>query len=103
MLKINQIIFIEVYHNVKIRDYLRQQFGERAEDYTEQLLIRHQAAGKLSPHDTCALAGLFNAFRFGWIYWTFFLDYKEPFDLEKAEADLQRVIRLPEELTKPAG
>jgi AcrR family transcriptional regulator len=87
LVKIIHILFIEMHHNEKIRDYLKREYGTRAEDYTEALFRNQIEDNKIRACDH-ALAEVFNAFRFAcstrlssWI--------THPKEIERMEKDLQ--------------
>ena len=100
LIKIVHILFIEMHHNEKIRDYLKKEYGERADDYTEALFRKQMEEGKIRPCDPRALAQVFNGFRFAWLYQTFILDYGKPLKIDRMEKDLQAPIELFEKLLK---
>ena len=100
LVKIIHILFIEMHHNEKIRDYLKREYGTRAEDYTEALFRNQIEDNKIRACDPRALAEVFNAFRFAWLYQTFIMDYSEPREIERMEKDLQAPIELFEQLLK---
>ncbi|ACL16215.1 TetR/AcrR family transcriptional regulator [Methanosphaerula palustris] len=100
LVKTAHIMFTEMYHNEKIRDYVKKEYGKRADDYTEKLFRKHVMDGTIRPCDTRALAILFNSFRFAWMFKTFILDYGEPMDIGKMEKSLQAPIKLFEDLLK---
>jgi AcrR family transcriptional regulator len=101
LVKIVRIMFTEMYHNEKIREYMKKEYGKRADDYTEKLFRKHVKDGRIRPCDTRAMAVLFNSFRFSWMFKTFILDYGEPVDIGRMEKSLQAPIRLFEDLLKP--
>ncbi len=101
LVKIVRIMFTEMYHNEKIRAYMKKEYGRRADDYTEKLFRKHVKDGRIRPCDTRALAVLFNSFRFSWMFTTFILDYSEPLDIGRMEKSLQAPIGLFEDLLKP--
>jgi len=100
LIKIVHILFIEMHHNEKIRDYLKKEYGERADDYTEALFRKQMEEGKIRPCDPRSLAQIFNGFRFAWLYQTFILDYGKPLKIDRMEKDLQAPIELFEKLLK---
>lgn len=100
LVKIIHILFIEMHHNEKIRDYIRNEYGERADEYTEALFRKHIEDGTIRPCDSRALAKVFNGFRFAWLYQTVILDYDKLKEVSRMEKDLQAPIELFEELLK---
>jgi len=101
LVRIIHILFIEMHHNEKIRDYLKKEYGERADEYTEALFRKQMEDGMIRPCDPRALAKIFNAVRFAWLYQTFILDYGKPRKIDKMENDLKVPIEFFEELLKP--
>ncbi|HET6581378.1 MAG TPA: TetR/AcrR family transcriptional regulator [Methanoregula sp.] len=101
LVKIIHILFIEMHHNEKIREYIEKEYGEKADEYTEVLFRKAIEDGKIRPCDPRALAKVFNAFRFAWLYQTFILDFDKPRETGRMEKDLQAPIELFEELLKP--
>ncbi len=101
LVKIIHILFIEMHHNEKIRDYLQKEYGEKADEYTEVLFRKAIEDGNIRPCDPRALAKVFNAFRFAWLYQTFILDFDKPRETGRMEKDLQAPIGLFEQLLEP--
>jgi len=101
LVKIIHILFIEMHHNEKIRDYMTKEYGEKADDYTEMVFRKHMEEGTIRPCDPRALAKVFNAFRFAWLYQTFVLDDGKSRDIDPMEKDLEGSIELFEELLIP--
>jgi AcrR family transcriptional regulator len=101
LIRIVHVLFIEMHHNEKIRDYLKREYGSRAEDYTEALFQQQMDGKKIRPCDPRALAEVFNAFRFAWLYQTFVMDYTKPRTIEMMEKELQAPIEFFEKLLKP--
>jgi len=101
LVKIIHILFIEMHHNEKIRAYMKKEYGENADEYTEVLFRKAIEDGKIRPCDPRALAKVFNAFRFAWLYQTFILDFDKPQETGSMEKDLQAPIGLFEHLLEP--
>jgi len=100
LVKIIHILFIELHHNEKIRDYMQNEYGERADDYTEAVFRKQMEEGRIRPCDPKALAKVFNAVRFAWLYQTFILDYSTPLEIAVMEKDLQVPIGFFDNLLK---
>ncbi len=101
LVRIIHILFIELHHNEKIREYIMKEYGGRADEYTEAVFRKQMEDGTIRPCDPLALARVFNAFRFAWLYQTFILDSGIPLETGRMEKDLQGPIGLFEELLKP--
>jgi AcrR family transcriptional regulator len=101
LLKIIHIFFIEMHHNEKIRDSLKKEYGERADEYTERVFRKHMEEGTIRPCDPRALAKVFNAFRFAWLYQTFIFNDGKPLKIDEMEKDLEGPIELFEKLLIP--
>ena len=101
LVRITQIMFLEMHHNEKIREYIQQQYGSRADDYTSALFQKQMEEGAIRDCDPRALATVFNAFRFTWLFETFILGHDTPLEIGRMEKDLQGPIELFEHLLKP--
>ncbi len=101
MVKIAHIMFTEMYHNDRIRDYFRKEYIERGDSTTEAIFREQVEAGKIKPCNVRALAGLFNAYRFAWVFQSFVFDYGRPIDMDAIKRDLEAQIELFEDLLKP--
>lgn len=100
ILKIAHIMFTEMYHNDRIRDYVRKEYIERGDATTQAIFREQMEAGKIKPCDVRALAGLFNAYRFAWIFQNFVFDYGQPLDMDAVKRNLEAQIKLFENLLK---
>jgi hypothetical protein len=98
LVKIARIMYAEMLHSDDIRNYLREEFGEKADSYAEAIFRRLEEKGSIRACDPRALARVFNAFRFQWIFKTFIVGYGETLGIDALEKDLQAPIRLFEEL-----
>lgn len=101
LVRIIHILFMEMHHNEKIRDYMRNEYGVRADDYTEAVFHKQMEENRIRSCDPRALAEIFNAFRFAWLWQTFILDYGKPRKTEEMEEDLQGPIGFFETILKP--
>ena len=101
MIKIAHIMFTEMYHNDRIRDYVRREYIERGDTLIEGIFRDQIETGKIRHCDPRALAGLFNAYRFAWVFQSFVFDYGKPLDMDAIKADLEAQIGLFEDLLKP--
>lgn len=101
LVRITQIMFLEMHHNENIREYLQQQYGRRADDYTCAVFQKQMEDGAIRACDPRALATVFNAFRFTWLFETFILGSGTPPEIGRMEKDLQGPIELFEQLLKP--
>lgn len=99
--KIAHIMFSEMYHNDRIRDYVQREYIERGDATIETIFREQMEAGKIKSCNARALAGLFNAYRFTWVFGSFVLDYGKPVDMDAIKRDLEAQIKLLEELLKP--
>lgn len=101
MIKIAHIMFTEMYHNDRIREYVQREYIERGDEMTEAIFREQMEAGKIRPCDVRALAGLFNSYRFAWVFQTFVFDYGKPVDICRVKKELESQIELFEDLLKP--
>jgi AcrR family transcriptional regulator len=101
LIKILNILFHEMNPNEVVRDYLKREYGVRADEYTEALFRKEMEAGRIRQCDVRALAVLFNSFRFAWLLQKFIIDRGQPHDLEEMESEMEAQIRLFEQLTAP--
>jgi AcrR family transcriptional regulator len=101
LVKILHILFNEMNPNERIRDYIKREYGVKADEYTEALFRKEMEAGRIRQCDVKALAILFNSFRFAWLFQTFIIDFGKPHDIEKIEGEMESQIKLFEQLTAP--
>lgn len=101
LVKILHILLHEMNMNEKVREYLRDTYGARADEYTETLFRKEMEEGRIRQCDVKALATLFNAFRFAWIFQTFIIDHGQQYDIDQIESEMESQIRLFEQLTAP--
>lgn len=101
VMRIMRILYAEMNHNERIREFFRREFVERADDHMESLFGRCVEAGSIKPCDTRSLARVFNAFRAEWTIYKFGIVGGDPIDAvdtEALRADLEGPIRFFEEL-----
>ncbi len=60
LVRIVHILFMEMHHNEKIRDYMRKEYGMRADDYTEAVFRKQMEEHRIRSCDPRALAEVFN-------------------------------------------
>jgi AcrR family transcriptional regulator len=101
LVKILRILLYEMNPNERMREFIKREYGVRADEYTEALFRKEMEAGRIKQFDAKALAALVNSFRFAWLFQKFIIDYSEPHDLEKLESEMESQIRLFEQLTGP--
>lgn len=101
LVKIAHILFTEMYHSDRIRDYMRREYLDRGDATTEALFREQMDTGKIRHCDPVALAGLFNAYRFSWCYEAFIFEYGKPLDKRAMERELEAKIKLFEALLTP--
>jgi AcrR family transcriptional regulator len=92
MIKITRILFAEMNHNEGIRGFLRDEMGEKADDYTEALFKRCIEDGSIRPCDPRGLAQVINAFREKWLLENFIIARNGDLDAEKTENELNASI-----------
>ncbi len=78
--RITRIMVIEMYHNEKMRDYVRRELFERPVDETEILFIKLIEKGKIRPCDPRAMSTLFISYLVYWYFEAFIFGYGEPMD-----------------------
>jgi AcrR family transcriptional regulator len=101
LVKILRILLYEMNPNERMREFIKREYGVRADEYTEALFRKEMEAGRIRQCDVKALATLVNSFRFAWLFQKFIIDYSKPHDLEKLESEMESQIRLFEQLTAP--
>jgi AcrR family transcriptional regulator len=101
LVRIARIMYAEMHHRERIREYLREGLSERAVDAIEELFRRQAEEGSIRSCDFRALARVFNAFRAEWIFETFIVDRDAHPDAAKLEEDLRAPIELFEKLLTP--
>ncbi len=99
LVKILHILFYEMNPNQEIKDYIKREYGVRADEYTEALFRKEMEAGRIRTCDVKALAVLFNSFRFAWLFQTFIIGFGKPHGIEKIESEMESQIKLFEQLT----
>ena len=99
--RIIRILFMEMHHNEKIRDYIKREYVERAEDYTEALFQKQIDDNKIRSCDPRVLAEVFNAFRSTWLFRNFIIDYGKTPDVQAMEEELRPHIEFFEHFFVP--
>ncbi len=92
LVKIIHILFMEMHHNDRIRDFMKTGYGERADVYTAAIFRQQMDEGRIVPCDPHALARIFNGFRFAWLFQTFILSDRGAISAKKMEMDLEEAI-----------
>lgn len=95
--KIGTILMNEARINAKIGAYLEETMGRRASDAVTALVQAEIDSGRLAPVDARALANLFNALRFGWVYQAQLLGGAVPAERGRSKEDLEGIISVFEE------
>jgi len=103
IIKIAHIMFTEMYHNTRIRDYLQKEYVERGNAMTQAIFREQMKAGKIKTCDVQALSSLFNSYRFAWVFNIFVIYYGKPLDMDVLKRDIEAQIKLFEDLLKPDG
>lgn len=104
VMRIMRILYAEMNHNERIREFFRREFVERADDNMEALFRRCVEAGSIKPCDTRSLARVFNEFRAEWTFHKLGIaggDKIVAIDAAVLRADLEGPIRFFEELFVP--
>ncbi|WP_048149871.1 TetR/AcrR family transcriptional regulator [Methanolacinia paynteri] len=101
LVKIIRILFMEMPHNGNIRDYMKREYVERADDYTEALFQKQIDDNKIRSCDPRVLAEVFNSFRFTWLFRNFIIDYGKTPDVRAMEEELWPHIEFFEKLFVP--
>ena len=101
LIRIIRILFMEMPHNENIRDYMKREYVERADDFTEALFREQIGDKKIRPCDPRTLAEVFNAFRFTWLFQNFIIDNKDTWDIHAMELELEPHIQFFETLFIP--
>jgi AcrR family transcriptional regulator len=101
--RITRIMVIEMYHNEKIRDYVRRELFERPVDETEILFRKLMEKGRIKPCDPRAMATLFISYLVYWYFEIFIFSYGEPIDLGRNEKIMQSQITSLVDLLEPEG
>ncbi len=99
--RITRIMLIEMYHNEKIREYVRRELFERPVDETEALFKKLMETGKIKPCDPRAMATLFISYLVYWYFEIFIFRYGEPMDSDRNEKMTQAQIRSFADLLEP--
>jgi len=101
VVKIMRILYIEMFHNEKVRRFFRAEFMERADDHLAGLFGRCIELGTIRDCDPRELASVFNAFRSEWAFKAYILDGEAGVDPEAARDDLRAAIRFFERMLCP--
>jgi len=99
--KITRIMLIEMYHNEKIRNYVRKELFVRPVDETEILFRKLMAKGKIRTCDPRALSTLFISYLIFWYFEVFIFNYGESMDPGRIEKMAQAQVRLFVDLIEP--
>jgi AcrR family transcriptional regulator len=101
--RITRIMLIEMYHNEKIRNYVRRELFERPVDETEALFKKLVEKGKIRPCDPRALSTLFISYLVYWYFEAFIFSYGAPQDLGHIEKEMQAQIEAFADMFAPEG
>lgn len=101
--RITRIMLIEMYHNEKIRDYVRRELFERPVDETAILFKKLMEKGKIKPCDPRALSTMFISYLVYWYFEVFIFSYGVQSDLDRVDKELHAQIDLIVELARPEG
>ncbi len=101
--RVTRIMLIEMYHNEKIRNYVRRELFERSVDETEILLRKLMEKGKIKQGDPRALSTLFISYLVYWYFDLFILRYGAPADPAYTEKTTQDMVKLFADLLEPDG
>ena len=101
--RITRIMVIEMYHNEKIRNYVRRELFERPVDETEILFRKLMEKGKIRPCDPRAMSTLFISYLVYWYFEIFIFSYGEPMNSDFNEQMTQAQIRSFADLLEPEG
>jgi len=99
--KIIRIIYNEMHHNEKIRQYYLKEYVERANDNLHELFKKCIEKGTIRVCDPLVLSKVFNSFRSEWAFQTFIIKQDSPIDIEMLKQDLNAAIQFFEELFLP--
>jgi AcrR family transcriptional regulator len=99
--KIMRIMLIEMYHNEKIRDYVRRELFERPVDETEILFRKLMEKGKIRKCDPRAMAAFFISYLVYWYFEMFIFSYGELLDVGRIETESQARIKSFADMLKP--
>lgn len=99
--KIMRVMYAEMLHDPKIRDYYREEYVVRANDLLESIFKEAMEQGAIRVCDARALAVVFNSFRSEWMFQTFIIRREDTFDIERIKDDLETPIRFFETLFAP--
>ena len=101
--KIMRIMIIEMYHNEKIRNYVRRELFERPVDETAVLFKKLMEKGKIRPCDPHAMSTFFISYLVYWYFEAFIFSYGKPRDLERNAKAAQARIKSFADLLEPEG
>jgi len=101
--KVTRIMVIEMYHNDKIRDYVRKELFERPAEETEVMFRKLMEKGKIRPCDPGAMATLFISYLVYWYFETFIFSYGQPEAIESQLTIAQSRISTFVDLLEPNG
>lgn len=100
---ITRIMIIEMYHNEKIRNYVRRELFERPVDETEILFSKLMEKGKIKHCDPRAMATLFISYLVYWYFEIFVFSYGEPLGPGRNETMAQAQIGAFVDMLEPEG
>jgi AcrR family transcriptional regulator len=103
MARIARIMVIEMYHNEKIRNYVRRELFERPAEETEIMFRKLMENGKIRPCDPGAMATLFISYLIYWYFETYIFGYGDPQDIERNASIAQSRISSFADMLEPEG
>lgn len=101
LMKITRIMVIEMYHNEKIRNYVRRELFERPVEETEIMFRKLIETGKIKPCDARSMSTLFISYLVYWYFGTYIFNYGPKQDLDSSAQAAQAMIKSFSEMLRP--
>lgn len=100
---ITRIMIIEMYHNEKIRNYVRRELFERPVEETTILFEKLIERGKIKPCDAKSMSTYFISYLVFWYFETFIFNYGRTGDLRGNARAAQAMIVSFADLLRPGA
>lgn len=92
VVKIIRIMFLEIHHNERIRNYYQKEYQEKANNMMTALFEKCVEIGSIRQCDTRSLAKVFNCYRSEWAYQHFVIQQDTTFDTNALKKELNEII-----------
>jgi AcrR family transcriptional regulator len=92
VVKIMRIMFHEIYHSEKIRNYYLIEYKEKGDEYINIIFEKCIELGTIRQCDSRSLSRVFNSYRSEWAFHNFIINQDKLLDMDKLKTELNEII-----------